>query len=542
MEIEQIVGVREDRLNDLSRKADPEYGSELAKADYGIAAALFVAALVLRIPFRSHLAYHWDSAQLALSVVNYDIRINQPHPPGFYLYIVLGRLVNWLVHDPHAALVWLSVLAGAWLTAVGSLLATSMFERRCGLATGLILLTSPLCWFHSEIALTTIVDSAVTVSFVFACWRAIQHGVTWSRILAMAALLAGVAGVRQQSAPSLIPLWVYVLWRFARPRGFKLAWAATLLIGFSLLWFVPTAKSAGGVAAYVHLLRLKSQIDSPRTVWSGGVESLASTAHNIASACSVGLSLAGVVALAEFLCRVLFEKRSSETDRLRSRKTQFDVLLLWMTAMVLFDVAMYVAMPGHILDFFPALAVLTGVGLVSFVERLRTSLDAGQSRAFGCLLIAVVTVNSVIFVWSPRWMTRLLPGLALTGREIRDHDAELAGCLHDIRSRWAPSEILLCHRFEHLYWGFAQFAYYLPEYWNVLVEDKATPPGTVAIRACVGHRHEVVFESRFEIPDSKQVVLVVPPDETVKIFQSNFDLRRAALVRDSSLRLYILHP
>src|SRR5262249_48152325 len=152
-------------------------------ADIAVAVALFAVGLALRVPFRSQFAYHWDSAQFALAVGEYNIRISQPHVPGFYLYIWLGRLVNLLVGEPHAALVWVSVVAGAWLGAVGYLLGTSMFDRRTGLATGLILLTSPLCWFHSEIALTTIVDSALVVSFVFVCWQAIQQGATWSRTI-----------------------------------------------------------------------------------------------------------------------------------------------------------------------------------------------------------------------------------------------------------------------------------------------------------------------------------------------------------------------
>src|SRR5207302_1571177 len=129
-------------------------------------------------------------AQFALALGDYNIGVGQPQAPGFYLYVLLGRLVHLLVGDPHTALVWLSVMAGAWLAAVGTLLGTAMFGRKCGWGTGLILLTSPLCWFHSEVALTNIVDAALVMSFVLACWRTIQHGVTWRRTVAVAVLFA----------------------------------------------------------------------------------------------------------------------------------------------------------------------------------------------------------------------------------------------------------------------------------------------------------------------------------------------------------------
>ena len=77
------------------------------------AVVLFAVALVLRVAFRSQMAYHWDSAQFALAITEYDIRLSQPHAPGYFLYVMLGRLVNCVVGDPHASLVWISVVFGS---------------------------------------------------------------------------------------------------------------------------------------------------------------------------------------------------------------------------------------------------------------------------------------------------------------------------------------------------------------------------------------------------------------------------------------------
>jgi hypothetical protein len=286
----------ENRLKSAGIRTDRGEGQELRKANVALAVVLFAAALALRIPFRSQFAYQWDSAQFALAVGEYNIHIGQPHAPGFYLYVILGKLVNLLVGEPHTALVWLSVIAGAWLTGMGYLLATSMFGRRCGLGTGLILLTSPLCWFHSEIALTSIVDSALVVSFVFVCWRALQQDVTWSQAIILAALFAAIAGVRQQTAPLLIPLWVYVFWGFTRLRIWKSIGATVLAAGLCLLWFVPMMKSAGGLTPYLELLHLKSQFDAPRTIWGGGgLEAVLTDISLMGRACWVGLLVAGII-------------------------------------------------------------------------------------------------------------------------------------------------------------------------------------------------------------------------------------------------------
>ncbi len=516
--------------------------ARFTRGDVATALSLFLLAVILRVPFRSHFAYHWDSAQFALAVGEYNIRIGQPHAPGFYLYVVLGRLVNWFVGEPHAALVWLSVIAGAWLAAAGYLLATSMFGRRCGWATGLILLTSPLCWFHSEIALTTIVDSALVMSFVFVCWQTIQRGATWFQTIALAALLAAVGGVRQQSAPLLIPLWGYAFWNLAAPRARKFLWATVLAVGLSLLWFVPTVTSAGGFASYVHLLRLKSQFDAPLTIWGGGgMGAILDDVNVIVLACCAGLLAAGIISLTEFAHWVIFEKAASANDFFRSNKTQLCVLVLWIAPMLIFGMFMYVALPGHVLGFFPALTVLAGPGLVRFAERAASSFAVNRLRALGGVLTVVVAVNTVVFVCPPRWPTRSLAGPPLTAVEIRQHDADLSACFQVIRKIWPSRNVLICHRGEDFYWGFRQFEYYLPEYRNVLLEADASLPGALATKKWIGYERQTVFVSEVPVSDGQDIVLVVPLSDSLDRYEPRFDTRKATLILDSRAKLYQLH-
>src|SRR5277367_433242 len=137
-----------------TKHSQPTGAARYSPADWCVAALLLAGALALRIPFRSQFAYHWDSAQFALAIREYDIRLSQPHAPGYFLYVMLGRLVNFFVGDPHASLVWISVIFGGALPAVVYLLGTAMFGRKAGVTAGLLALTSPQVWFHSCVALT----------------------------------------------------------------------------------------------------------------------------------------------------------------------------------------------------------------------------------------------------------------------------------------------------------------------------------------------------------------------------------------------------
>src|SRR6266478_5422988 len=97
------------------------------RRDWMTAVIFFLAALALRVPFRSRFAYHWDSAQFALAIVHYNISLGLPHIPGFFLYVMLGRVVNLFVREPHTSLVCISIFTGAAVAGLGYLLATALF-------------------------------------------------------------------------------------------------------------------------------------------------------------------------------------------------------------------------------------------------------------------------------------------------------------------------------------------------------------------------------------------------------------------------------
>ena len=85
---------------------------------------LFLVSFALRVPFRSQYAYHWDGAEFTLAITQYNVAMSQPHAPGYFVYVMLGRLLNTVIGDPHASLVWLSVAFGSALAAILYLLGT----------------------------------------------------------------------------------------------------------------------------------------------------------------------------------------------------------------------------------------------------------------------------------------------------------------------------------------------------------------------------------------------------------------------------------
>src|SRR5579862_2315730 len=88
------------------------------RTDRMLAAVFFLVALAIRVPLRTMYGYHWDSGEFSVAIDHYNVALNQPHAPGYFLYVMLGRLLNVFVGNPHASLVWLSLLSGSGMVAV----------------------------------------------------------------------------------------------------------------------------------------------------------------------------------------------------------------------------------------------------------------------------------------------------------------------------------------------------------------------------------------------------------------------------------------
>jgi 4-amino-4-deoxy-L-arabinose transferase-like glycosyltransferase len=170
---------------------------------------LIGAVAITRWIFRSHFLYDLDSVNFALAMDRFDPRVHQPHPPGYFLYIVLGRLLNTVFHDANLALVVLSILASCGAVIVIYQMAKLWFGPTAALFAASLFLFSPLAWFHGTVALTYIVEAFFSGLSGYLCWR-IYSG-SQGFILPAAVVLGISAGMRPSSLLFLSPLFLFSL-------------------------------------------------------------------------------------------------------------------------------------------------------------------------------------------------------------------------------------------------------------------------------------------------------------------------------------------
>lgn len=223
--------------------------------------AIFAATLAMYASTRSISLDDWDSVNFARAIVHFDLRLQQPHPPGYPAYVFFARLVDGLTRDPLAALTWLSALCGA-------VCVVAFFGLSRDLGAGWAafpLAALPLFWLNSGMAMSDVPGLAFAVLSVWLLNRATiaSPDVTLSgerRIRApltprCAYLLAGCAvagigaGVRPQDV--IVPLSVLVL--FVAPQLWSrdatsrrdLALGVLVFVAACLTWAIPLAISLG---------------------------------------------------------------------------------------------------------------------------------------------------------------------------------------------------------------------------------------------------------------------------------------------------------
>jgi Protein of unknown function (DUF2723) len=390
---------------------------------------------VSRLAFRSHDLYDLDSVNFALAIGRFDPRVHQPHPPGYFLYICLGRLLNYLVHDPNLALVILSILASIASVILIYKLALEWFGPRAATFAGLLFLFSPLAWFHGTVALTYSVEAAASALLGFLCWR-IDQGKS-NFILPTAIVLGISAGIRPSSILFLGPLFLFSL-RHA-PLKRKIAGIAALGVTLGA-WFLPMIWASGGFAAYFDALAsLWRMVPSKDTVFNS------SPATSIARACTI--------VFIYFLCfgAASLAPLGARWSAVPIDKSKQLFTAVWIVPALCFFTFIFLKLvnSGYLLLVAAPTCIWLGAWVADWYDQ------ATWPNALKWALMGVcVLANISIFLAFPAYCSY---------RSVRHFEAELKDAQTALPQFGSPDNLLIVAFDNHLL-GFRHAGYYLPGY------------------------------------------------------------------------------
>lgn len=407
------------------------------------------AVVVSRYLFRSHDLYDIDSVNFALAIQRFDPRVHQPHPPGYPLYIYLGRLLNTVVHNANLALVLLSIAASCGVALLVYRMTLDWFGLSAARFAGVLFLLSPLAWFHGTVALTYSVEAFFSALLGYLCWRVICGNLA---LIAPAGFILGIsAGVRPSSLLFLGPLFLFSLREAPLQR--KLVGLTACVVTLAA-WFFPMIRASHGFATYFGaLLSLWQLVPSKDTVFNS------SPATSVARACTIVFIYFlyfGAAALAPLgrTHRPLPDAR---------RKKVFTAV--WVTPALCFFTLIFLKFvnSGYLLLLVPPACIWLGLWSSEWYDR------ATLRKPFKLATVALcASINVLIFLLSP---------LYCSYSSVRRFEAELERIQAAVPQLGSPKDTVLLG-FDSHFLGYRHAGYYLPGYLTVEYPEVKLREGT----------------------------------------------------------------
>ncbi|MCD6385523.1 DUF2723 domain-containing protein, partial [Candidatus Sumerlaeota bacterium] len=230
---------------------------------------ILFSALIVYVATQSQSLDDWDSVQFAMGIEHYDIRLHHPHPPGYPLYIFIGKFLNLFIHNPRKALTLLSAISGAITIWIFYHILRRYHSFKLSISASALLLVTPVFWLTSIKALTDIPATLAIYLTVYCGLRYINtteekssgsegSKKSFKNISPWWLYLAGIGtalgiGLRPQNASALVPCFLTtIIWRF----NFKhFLVALIILVIFISAWFIPMIIINGGLETYLELNR-----------------------------------------------------------------------------------------------------------------------------------------------------------------------------------------------------------------------------------------------------------------------------------------------
>jgi hypothetical protein len=381
------------------------------RLDYLIAVAVSLLTVLSRLPYRARMLYNWDAVQFALALHEYDVVKHQPHPPGYILYVGLGRVVHAWTGDAAAAYVLLAVAFSGAGTFVVFLLARAIYDRPTAVTAATLLAVSPLFWFYGTVGLSYAGEALMASIVAYFAFRALQGSETDAWLAAGYLGLAG--GLRQSLLVLLFPLWLVPVVVGVRRRA-VIATAAAIFALAVLVWFVPMVWLTGGLERYLDASReLADTVVMPTSILGGPLEVTLRMSRYLLESVLVALGpLAAVALLVPWYVR----------RHGWGRREWF--LLVWTVPPVLIYILVHFGQAGYVLTFLPALVTLLARVLLAALARVAERVPRAPARAgLATAAVTLIVVANGAFFVSARPLSRDFDAAKPAWRQTAEHDA-----------------------------------------------------------------------------------------------------------------------
>lgn len=356
---------------------------------------MFLLTLFSRIPFASQYLYNWDAAQFALATNKFSIVQHQPHPPGYIIYIYLGKLISFVFSNINTAFVTISIIASAITVVIFyrfvRLLTSS---NKFAISLSLILIFNPYFWLYGEVASTYIFDALFSVLFAFLAIKIIK-GKKYSNLYFFTFALTISGGFRQSLVLFFAPLWIFSFFILIKNQGIRIKKILinifTALLGISS-WLLPLAYLSGGWDKYWKInYEHFSHILKQTAIFTGNHWGLAST--NFKSMAAIMIIIANITMLYWIIVPFCNKKKNkSEIKKTFSPPIQL-LFLFWLAPSFLLFLLIHFGNSGYLMSVALAVIILCAVPILILLRQ--------HSQKLSFLLVGLTIFFQILLFFSP---------------------------------------------------------------------------------------------------------------------------------------------
>ncbi|BDZ67764.1 glycosyltransferase family 39 protein [Methanobacterium ferruginis] len=367
------------------------------KSDIFIMLFLTILMVITRLPFTSKFLYEWDSVNFALAFEKYDILLHQPQPPGYILFVGLGKLLNQLFHDANLTMVFISIMFSLLTAIVLYFLGKQLFSRKIAIIGAILLIFSPIFWFYGEIATIYPSESFLAILIAYTSYMAFKGNLkNDKKFFYISTLILGLAGgFRQDLIPFMFPLWFFCL--FYQNHHYKRIITAFALLAISiLLWLLPTIILAGGLETYLNAGgHFSASFKTSSILFGASLSNQLLMDGMLVSWLMIGLGFLGGFLIILFLIM----KRKTVLNKRMLKNPKFIFLSLWILPSFLFLVFIPLSKPGYSLTFLPALSLILGYVMVEVSRDLGGKFNFSKRSVLSLILIVYILLNGIYFLY-----------------------------------------------------------------------------------------------------------------------------------------------
>ena len=334
---------------------------------FGIIFFLFVLGFFSRYLLKLEQFSSFDSAQYGIATFYYSIADKIPQAPGYFLYIMSGKLLTFWVGDPYTAFILLSAFYSGLCAVMFYLLGRKLFSESVGFTSAIIFLSSPIFWYRGVTVYGYLNAAFFLLLTGYFCYLVMLGK---SRSIYCASIAYGICiGVRPQEVIALLPLYLFV---WSKVTGRQKLISAFLFGLTCLAWFIPLTSMSGGIWAYAKAVIGKdSNYLASDSVFQGA---FFAKIQNHLFRMFVALERAYFLALIPLLYGIghIFYL----PNLLKQKNIQF--LVLFMSPILLFNIFIQFGDMGHGLGWGLSFCLIIAEAIRLFAQDLERFLDKGN--------------------------------------------------------------------------------------------------------------------------------------------------------------------